>query len=125
MVSPESPSYPPQPPQPPQPPIEPLPAPTRAATPAVAEVATPRKGPGWGTYLVTVMALVVLAAVVVFVLQNTQPIDIKFLTWKHHFDKTSWVLGAVAVGGLIVGLFLGLIPRMTSRRKQRAARRSL
>jgi uncharacterized integral membrane protein len=118
MVSPESPSY------PPQPPIEPLPAPTRAATPAVQESPS-RKGPSWGTYLLTVVALIVLAAIIVFVWQNTQPIDIKFLSWKHHFSKTSWVLGAVAVGGLVVGLFLGLIPWMSSRRKLRAARRGV
>jgi uncharacterized integral membrane protein len=101
-----------------------MPAPSRAAGPG-APVATTRKGPGWGTYLVTLVALVVLAAVIVFVFQNTQPIDIKFLNWKHHFDKTSIVLGAVAVGGLVVGLFLGLIPWMSSRRKMRAARRGL
>jgi uncharacterized integral membrane protein len=118
MAMPETPSY------PPQTPNEQLPAPTRATTPAVPE-ATARKGPRWGTYFVTVVALVLLAAVIVFVFQNTQPIDIKFLSWKHHFDKTSWVLGAVAVGGLIVGLLLGLVAWNSSRRKMRAARRGL
>jgi uncharacterized integral membrane protein len=118
MAMPETPSY------PPQTPTEQLPAPTRAATPAVPEAGT-RKGPRWGTYFVTVVALLVLAAVIVFVFQNTQPIDIKFLSWKHHFDKTSWVLGAVAVGGLIVGLLLGLVAWNSSRRKARAARRGL
>ena len=71
------------------------------------------------------VALVVLAAVIVFVAQNTQPIDIKFLSWKHHFDKTSIVLGAVAIGGLVVGLLIGLIPWTSSRRKLRAARKGL
>jgi uncharacterized integral membrane protein len=118
MVMPEPPSY-----ESP-PPHQPLPAPTRAATPAVP-VATARKGPGWGTYLVTFVALLVAAAVIVFAFQNTQPIDIKFLGWKHRFDKTSTVLGAVAVGGLLVGLLVGLIPWMSSRRKLRAARKGI
>lgn len=118
MAMPESSSY------PPQTPTEQLPAPTRATTPAVPETST-RKGSRSGTYFVAVVAFLVLAAVIVFVFQNTQPIDIKFLSWKHHFDKTSWVLGAVAIGGLLVGLFLGLIPWMSSRRKLRAARRGL
>jgi uncharacterized integral membrane protein len=118
MVTPEPPSY-----ESP-PPGQPLPAPTRAATPAVP-VATVRKGPGWGTYLITVVAVLVAAAVIVFAFQNTQPIDIKFLGWKHHFDKTSTVLISVAVGGLIVGLLLGLIPWISARRKLRAARKGI
>jgi uncharacterized integral membrane protein len=86
-------------------------------------VRTVRHGPGWGTYLVTIVALVIVAAVIVFVLQNTERINIKFLSWKETNVKTAVALGAAGLGGLIAGLFLGLIPWASARRKLRAARR--
>jgi uncharacterized integral membrane protein len=73
--------------------------------------------------LITVVAVLVAAAVIVFAFQNTQPIEIKFLGWRHHFDKTSTVLVSVAVGGLVVGLLIGLIPWISARRKLRSARK--
>jgi putative membrane protein len=101
----------------------PAPIPTRAAPVQPLPVQTVKRGPGWGTYFVTIVALLVVAAVVVFVLQNTQRINIKFLSWKQTNVKTAVALGAAAIGGLIAGLFLGLIPWVSARRKLRHLRR--
>ncbi|HEX4017441.1 MAG TPA: LapA family protein [Frankiaceae bacterium] len=112
-----------------QPPYDPnatiqqqLPTPTRATEVPAAQAV--KRGPGWGTYLVTVLALVILAAVIIFVLQNNQPVTVKFLNYKHTYRRSSVALGASAIAGFLAGLFLGLIPWMSSRRKLRAARRS-
>jgi uncharacterized integral membrane protein len=86
-------------------------------------VQTVKRGPGWGTYIVTILALIIVAAVVVFVLQNTERINIKFLSWKQTHVKTAVALGAAAIGGLVAGLFLGLIPWVSARRKLRHIRR--
>ena len=97
---------------------------TFGSTPAApVPVQTVRRGPGWGTYFVTIIALIVVAAVVVFVLQNTHRISIKFLGLKEANVKTAVALGAAAIGGLVAGLFLGLIPWVSARRKLRALRR--
>ncbi len=101
---------------------QPLPSPTRA-TPA-SPVQTAKRGPGWGAYLVTVLALLILAAVIVFVLQNDQPLTVKFLNFKHTYRKSSVALGAAAIAGFLAGLFLGLIPWLSTRRKLRALRRT-
>jgi uncharacterized integral membrane protein len=84
---------------------------------------TVKRGPGWGTYIVTIIALLVVAAVVVFVLQNTARINTHFLGWKQTRVKTAVALGAAGAGGLIAGLFLGLIPWVSARRKLRSLRR--
>jgi uncharacterized integral membrane protein len=117
MTSPEQPPY-----DPNATTQQPLPAPTRAA--GALPVQTVKRGPGWGTYLVTVLALVILAAVIVFVLQNNQPVTVKFLNYKHTYRKSSVALGASAIAGFLAGLFLGLIPWMSTRRKLRALRRA-
>jgi putative membrane protein len=94
------------------------------STPAApVPVQTVKRGPGWGTYFVTIVALIIVAAVVVFVLQNTQRINIKFLGWKETNVKTAVALGAAAIGGLVAGLFLGLIPWASARRQLRHVRR--
>ena len=100
----------------------PLPAPTRAA--GVGPVQTVKRGPGWGTYIVTILALLILTAVIVFVLQNNQPVTVKFFSYKHTYRRSSVALGAAAIAGFLAGLFLGLIPWMSARRKLRAARRA-
>ena len=102
---------------------QPLPAPTRAAATAVP-VQTVRRGPGWGTYIITMLAILIIAAVIVFVLQNNQPVTVKFLNIKHTYRRSSVALGASAIAGFLAGLFLGLIPWMSSRRKLRAQRRA-
>jgi uncharacterized integral membrane protein len=112
-----------------QPPYEPTVsqpagAPLGAGPAQPLPVQTVRKGPGWGTYVVTILALLIVAAVIVFVLQNTQRIDIKFLSWKERNVKTAVALGAAAIGGLIAGLFLGLIPWVAARRKIRTMKKT-
>jgi uncharacterized integral membrane protein len=102
--------------------FQPLPTPTRAA--GVPPVQTVKRGPGWGTYLVTVLALIIVAAVIVFVIQNNEGLTVKFLNIKHHYRRSSVALGASAIAGFLAGLFLGLIPWMSTRRKLRALRRT-
>ena len=101
---------------------QPLPAPTRAA--GTGPVQTVKRGPGWGAYLVTVLALLILTAVIVFVLQNNQQLTVKFFSYKHTYRRSSVALGASAIAGFLAGLFLGLIPYLSSRRKLRALRRA-
>jgi uncharacterized integral membrane protein len=84
-----------------------------------------RRGPGWGAYVITVLGLIVLIAAIVFVLQNDNPVQVKFFGWDHYFKKSSAALGAAAGAGLIAGLLLGLIPWMSARRKLRNARRGV
>ncbi len=91
---------------------------------APAPTQTVRKGPGWGAYLVTIVALLLIAAVVIFAIQNDQPIHIEFLSWKHNFSHTSVALGAMALGGFVAGLFLGLVPWMSARRQLRTLKRT-
>ena len=87
-------------------------------------VQTVRKGPGWGAYIITVIGLLLLVAVIVFVLQNDQPIRIKFFSYKHDFNKSSVALGAAALVGFLAGLFLGLIPWLSARRQLRSLKRT-
>ena len=84
-----------------------------------------RSGPGWGTYVITIIAVLLLVAVIIFVAQNDQPVSIKFLNVRHDFDHTSIALGAAAVVGFLAGLLLGLIPWMSARRKLKSARRGM
>ncbi len=100
----------------------PLPPPTRAT--GAVPVQTVKRGPGWGTYLITILALLLAAAVIVFIFQNNQGITVKFLTYKHHYNRSSFALGASALGGFLAGLFLGLLPWLSTRRKLRALRRA-
>jgi uncharacterized integral membrane protein len=100
-----------------------LPAPTRAA--GAHSVQTLKRGPGWGTYIVTVLALLIVAAVIVFVIQNdNEGLTVKFLSYKHHYRRSSVALGAAAIAGFLAGIFVGIIPWLSTRRKLRALRRS-
>ncbi len=84
-----------------------------------------RKGPGWATYLVTILGLLILIAAIVFVLQNDYPLRVKFFSYDHTYNKSSIALGAAAIAGFLAGLLLGLIPWMSARRKLHHVRKSL
>jgi hypothetical protein len=49
---------------------------------------------------------------------------VKFLNYRHTYRKSSVALGASAIAGFLAGLFLGLIPWLSTRRKLRALRRA-
>ena len=103
---------------------QPLGAPLGAGPSQPLPVRSVRTGPGWFAYVVTVLALLVIAAVVVFVLQNDQPIQVKFFSYKHEYRKSSVALGGAAIAGFIAGLFLGLVPWVSARRQLRALKRA-
>jgi uncharacterized integral membrane protein len=59
----------------------------------------------------TVVLLVLLALVIVFVLQNTQIVDVQFFFWTVSMSRA-----LVLLGTLVIGLFAGwLIGRFTPR----------
>ncbi len=102
---------------------QPLGAPLGAGPSQPLPVRTVRRGPGWGTYLITILAILLLVAVIVFVVQNDAKIDIKFLSWKRTGIKTSVALGAAGIVGFLAGLFLGVIPWLSARRQLRSLKR--
>jgi uncharacterized integral membrane protein len=104
--------------------VQPVGAPVGAGSEPVPG-RTVRRGPGWGAYLITVIALVLLIAVIVFVLQNDARLTIKFFNWTKTNVKSSVALGAAALVGFLAGIFLGLIPWLSARRKVRSMRRSV
>jgi uncharacterized integral membrane protein len=83
-----------------------------------------RRGPGWGAYVITIIALILLIAVIVFILQNDDRLHIKFFSWDKYNVKSAYALGAAGIVGFLAGIFLGLIPWLSARRKLRSARRS-
>lgn len=59
----------------------------------------------------TVALFVLLALVIVFVLQNTQVVDVRFFFWTVSMSRA-----LVLLGTLVIGLFAGwLIGRFTTR----------
>jgi uncharacterized integral membrane protein len=83
-----------------------------------------RRGPGWGAYVITVIALILLIAVIVFIVQNDARLHIKFFGWDKYNVKSAYALGAAGLVGFLAGIFLGLIPWLSARRRLRSARRS-
>jgi uncharacterized integral membrane protein len=81
-----------------------------------------KQGPGWGVYAVTVLALLLLVAVVVFIVQNTDTTEIQFFWWTGRVT----IAGAIGVGalaGLLVGLIVGFILQIPLRKRLKAANR--
>ena len=116
MTTPEQPPY--------DPMSQPVGTPLGGGPSQPVPVRTVRKGPGWGAYLVTVIGLLLLVAVIVFVLQNDQQLQVKFFSYKHTYKKSAVALGAAALVGFLAGLFLGLIPWLSARRQLRARKHS-
>jgi uncharacterized integral membrane protein len=82
-----------------------------------------RQGPGWSTYLFTVLAAIIAIAVAVFIAQNTEDTQIDF------FGKTKMLPLAGALGialgaGFLIGLLLGLLPAVRAKRELRQIRRA-
>jgi uncharacterized integral membrane protein len=59
----------------------------------------------------TIVLFILLALVIVFVLQNTQVVDVQFFFWTVSMSRA-----LVLLGTLVIGLFAGwLIGRFTNR----------
>jgi uncharacterized integral membrane protein len=84
-----------------------------------------RRGPGWGAYLITVIALILLIAVIVFIVQNDARLHIKFFSWDKYNVRSAYALAAAGGVGFLAGIFLGLIPWLSARRKLRGLRRGV
>ena len=79
-----------------------------------------KQGPGWGVYAITVVALLLFVAVVVFIVQNTDTTRIQFFWWTG--DVTiAGAIGISALAGLLVGLIVGFILQIPLRKRLKAA----
>lgn len=63
--------------------------------------------------------MVVLAAMVVFVFENSKPVAVRFL-FLHFHPQVYWLI----LGALVVGLVAGFVAGHPARRKHRRARRA-
>ena len=54
----------------------------------------------------TIIVIVLLSFFMVFILQNTQVVEIKFLFWQISLSRVILLFGALFIG-VIVGLFIG------------------
>ena len=70
----------------------------------------------------SIAALVGVALLVIFIIQNTEKIRLHFLIW--HFSWPLWVYTLVmAAGGALVWFGLGVVRRHRRRKDRRQARR--
>jgi uncharacterized integral membrane protein len=53
----------------------------------------------------TIIILVLLAIVIIFVFQNTQVVEVRFIVWKASMSRALMLLGTLAIG-LIAGWLL-------------------
>ena len=79
-----------------------------------------KQGPGWAVYVITVLALVLLTAVVVFIVQNTIQYQIKFFGWTGSVSLAA-AIGLAALAGLVVGLIVGFILQLPLRKRLKMA----
>ncbi|WP_250285257.1 MULTISPECIES: lipopolysaccharide assembly protein LapA domain-containing protein [unclassified Frankia] len=99
----------PTPPAGPVPPAEPVPA-------------ERRRGVAYSTYAITVLVLLLAIAVIVFVVQNNQRVDI-WLFGSTHNMSLAGALAAATAAGLLIGLLIGLITQIRVRKELRQYRR--
>lgn len=71
-----------------------------ATDPATTRPAPRRKG-GVFSKFALVIALVLVVALVIFVLQNTVHTRINFIGWNFDLAQGVWMLGAAVVGSII------------------------
>ncbi|HZU79986.1 MAG TPA: lipopolysaccharide assembly protein LapA domain-containing protein [Acidimicrobiales bacterium] len=67
-------------------------------------------------------ALVVLALVIVFVVQNTQTVPVHYFTGTGH-PRFIWVVVGCLLVGVVAGMILGRMRRRRSARRRRLAHR--
>ena len=54
----------------------------------------------------TAVIIILLSVFMIFILQNTQVVDIKFLFWQMSLSRVILLLGSLFIG-ILVGLFIG------------------
>jgi uncharacterized integral membrane protein len=82
-----------------------------------------KQGPGWFTYLLTLLAAIIAIGVAVFIAQNTDRTTIDFFG-THKSLSVAAALGIALAAGFLSGLFLGLIPALKAKRQLRQLRRA-
>src|SRR5512135_2829767 len=88
--------------------------------PAAPKQSRLKQGPGWGVYAITVVALLLFVAVVVFIVQNTDTTQIQFFWWTGN-ATIAGAIGISALAGLLVGLIVGFILQIPLRKRLKAA----
>lgn len=63
----------------------------------------------------TFIALLFIAVVVIFSLQNAEVTDVKFLTWKLSVSRVLIILGCFVLG-VLVGILVSMKKRVFSKR---------
>ena len=53
----------------------------------------------------TIVALVLLSLFAIFILQNTEVVDIRFLIWKMSLSRVILLIGSLFIG-ILIGLFI-------------------
>jgi uncharacterized integral membrane protein len=81
-----------------------------------------KQGPGWFTYLLTLLAAIVAVAIAVFIAQNTDRTTIEFFGTSKSMSIAT-ALGIALAAGFLIGLLLGLIPALKAKRELRQIRR--
>lgn len=69
-------------------------------TPTADHIPTRRSG-GFGTKIGLIFALILVAALAIFALQNTVHTTVNFLGWNFDLAQGVWLLGAALVGAVI------------------------
>ena len=65
----------------------------------------------------TIAAIVLLSVFTVFILQNTDIVDIQFLFWKMSLSRVVLFLGTLFIG-ILIGLFIGWEASVKNRKSQ-------
>lgn len=82
-------------------PVDPPPAETSPPPPPPAPIGFTRAGALWSALIAGFLVLIVL---LVFVTQNTSPVDLAFLTWTWSLPTGVAILLAAISGGLVTAL---------------------
>ena len=96
--------------------------PPSASGPAPSAASRPSRAHTVGTWLGIAVVVLVVAAFVVFVLQNTGRIVISFLGW-HHALPLSLALLAAAAAGIFIAAIISFIQSRRRRHRAKSTRR--
>lgn len=97
-------------------------APTSQGFGAAPSAPRPSRAHTAGTWLGVIVAVIIAAAFVVFVLQNTDRTVISFLGW-HQSLPLSVALLAAAVAGILLAAIIAFIRRHHRRHRTKSSRR--